>query len=61
MFFTQNHSPIKEAILINSYSNNSIMKSPMNSPSKKGQNKSTKILDVLRIIHNNGKLNSIPI
>ena len=61
MFFTQNYSPRKETILINSYSNNNILKSPMNSPSKKGQNKSTKILDVLRIIHNNGKLNSIPI
>ena len=61
MFFTQNYSPRKETILINSYSNNNILKSPMNSPSKKGQNKSTKILDVLRIIHNNGKINSIPI
>ena len=60
-FFTQNHSPQKEAIFINSYSNNNIKKSPMNSPSKKGQNKSTKILGVLRINHNNGKLNSIPI
>ena len=61
MLFTQNHSPRKGTILMNSYSNNSILKSPMNSPSKKGQNKSTKILGILRISHNNGKLNSIPI
>ena len=61
MFFTHNHSPLKEEMLIDSYSNNNIMKSPMNSPSKKGQNKSTKILGVLKLNHNNSKLNSIPI
>lgn len=60
-FFTQNQSPRKETILINSYSNSSILRSPMNSPSKKGQNKSTKILGVLRINHNKGKLGAIPI
>ena len=61
MFFTHNHSPLKEELLIYSYSNNNIMKSPMNSPSKKGQNKSTKILGVLKLNHNNSKFNSIPI
>ena len=51
MYFTQNHSPQKGAIL----------KSPMNSPSKTGQNKSTKMLGILRLHHKNSKLNSIPI